>query len=49
MIKNDNIKIENKTFKIHNPYETYNATLSGKNLLAKISEERAKANCFLSV
>ncbi|TYK64205.1 hypothetical protein [Colwellia echini] len=26
-----------------------NATLSGKKLLAKISEERAKANCFLSV
>jgi hypothetical protein len=26
-----------------------NAALSGKKLLAKISEERTKANCFLSI
>jgi hypothetical protein len=29
--------------------KTYNATLSGKKLLAKISKERAKANYFLSI
>jgi hypothetical protein len=31
------------------PASSYNAALSGKTLLAKISEERTKANCFLSV
>jgi len=31
------------------PLKTHNALLSGEKLLAIISEERAKANCFLSI
>jgi hypothetical protein len=33
----------------HNVPELYNATLSGKKLLAKMLNEVKTANCFLSV
>jgi hypothetical protein len=46
MHKNDTVKIENKTFKTHYPYETYNAQLMGKKLFVKILRNEKQQTVF---